>query len=211
MPACPELSLAAPRALQEWREPREPRGTAGCLEAFTPGRTTLTEGMNISCGGAVANTGIAMHLFGTEVHLVGRAGIDAFGSVLMREMERWGEGLSRDLVVDPGTRTSHSVILAVPGIDRIFLHDSAANQSFGADDVDFDAFPDAGLFHFGYPSHMTRISANGGEELVTLFRRAKERGLLTSLDGGSSPPSIWRRWIRTPLPERRTGARSSPA
>ena len=80
-----------------------PRGSL--LEAFTPGRTTLTEGMNISCGGAVANTGIAMHLFGTEVHLVGRAGIDAFGSVLMREMERWGEGLSRDLVVDPGTRT----------------------------------------------------------------------------------------------------------
>ena len=78
-----------------------PRGSL--LEAFTPGRTTLTEGMNISCGGAVANTGIAMHLFGTEVHLVGRAGIDAFGSVLMREMDYGDkEGGSKDCYEEKG-------------------------------------------------------------------------------------------------------------
>ena len=47
-------------------------------------------------------------------------------------------------------KTSYSVVLAIPGIDRIFLHDPGANVNFSGSDLDFEAIKEADLFHFGY-------------------------------------------------------------
>ena len=78
--------------------------------------------------------------------------------------------------------TSYSVVLAVPGIDRIFLHNPGANDSFYASDVDKEALSEAALFHFGYPTLMRSMYENDGAELIKLFRMVKEAGCATSLD-----------------------------
>ena len=75
-----------------------------------------------------------------------------------------------------------AAFLSVKGIDRIILHNSGANNSFGFEDVDFEIVEKANLFHFGYPSIMRHMYANEGEEFIRLFKNVKQSGAATSLD-----------------------------
>jgi sugar/nucleoside kinase (ribokinase family) len=110
------------------------------------------------------------------------------------------------LIVDKGSSTSYSVVLAVPGIDRIFLHNPGANDTFSNADIPEDALADAALFHFGYPPLMKKIYQNGGAELTAIFRRMKERGIATSLDLAAVDPNSeegredWRQILSGVLP-----------
>lgn len=148
-------------------------------EALVPGRLLNVEAADVHTGGSVSNTGLALKKLGAEVTLLGKIGSDAFGRMVNDIVESNGAG---GLLIDPECSTSYSIVLALPGIDRIFLHNPGANDSFGAEDVPDAVFESAELFHFGYPPIMRRMYENGGAELISLFRRAKEKGLLTSLD-----------------------------
>src|SRR6185295_13906903 len=72
---------------------------------------------------------------------------------------------------------------------RIFLHCPGANDTFGADDIDYSALHQTDLFHFGYPPRMKRLYQNEGAELITMFRQAKATGVTTSLDLAMPDPS----------------------
>ena len=173
-------------------------------EVLRPGQLINMGAMAVGTGGPVSNTGFAMHIFGAAVRYVARVGDDEIGQVLARAVERYGsrEGLR----VAPGEPTSYSVVLALPGIDRIFLHCPGTNDTFQADDVDYGLLRQVRLFHFGYPALMRRMYADGGDELSAIFRRAKESGATTSLDTAlPDPPSPagradWRRVYRLTLP-----------
>lgn len=145
-----------------------------------PGNLIQMEKAEIHTGGSVANTGLAMKLLGADVSLMGKVGDDAFGSMIQRILEEYGAG--GNLLVSPGESTSYTVVLAVPGIDRIFLHGPGANDTFCAENIPAKALEDAALFHFGYPPLMRRMYQEGGKELVKIFRMAKEAGAATSLD-----------------------------
>jgi sugar/nucleoside kinase (ribokinase family) len=86
------------------------------------------------------------------------------------------------LVPDPQVPTSHTLVLLTPGGERMFLHDSGANDAFGAADVATEALAGVRLFHLGYPALMRRLYRDEGEELARLFARVKAQGLTTSLD-----------------------------
>ena len=172
-------------------------------EALVPGRLLNVEAADVHTGGSVSNTGLALKKLGAEVTLLGKIGSDAFGRMVNDIVESNGAG---GLLIDPECSTSYSIVLALPGIDRIFLHNPGANDSFGAEDVPDAVFESAELFHFGYPPIMRRMYENGGAELISLFRRAKEKGLLTSLDmavpGESSDAALanWRAILEKLLP-----------
>ena len=93
------------------------------------------------------------------------------------------------MILSDQEKTSYSVVLAIPGIDRIFLHDPGANVTFSGSDLDFEAIKGADLFHFGYPTLMRRMYQNQGEELARMFRRIKEGGTAISLDMAAIDPS----------------------
>lgn len=149
-------------------------------ELLVPGGLINMNGADIHTGGAVANTGLAMKLLGEDVSLMGKIGCDMFGGVI--------EGILKNYQAEEGLirteeeATSYTIILAVPGIDRIFLHDPGANNSFCAADISEEVLRNADLIHFGYPPLLKKTYKNEGEELVTLMRRAKEAGTATSLD-----------------------------
>ena len=86
------------------------------------------------------------------------------------------------MLVCDGENSSYSVVLSIPGIDRIFLHDPGANATFCADDVPQEALNEAVLFHFGYPPLMKTMYRNNGHELIRLMKRAKASQVATSLD-----------------------------
>lgn len=53
----------------------------------------------------------------------------------------------------------------------------------------YDGLGDAKIFHFGYPPSMSRLIADDGEELAEMFRRVRDRGIVTSLDMNQPDPT----------------------
>jgi len=161
--------------------PAIPAGHAHSLGELLVAGTLVRVGQCVvSSGGAVANTGIALHRIGVPVALMGKAGDDAFGEILDGLMSAAGcAGAVRRV---PGEETSYTIVLAPPGIDRVFLHNPGANDTYTAADIDYDVVRHAKLFHFGYPPLMKAMIANEGDELVRVFAHAKQCGVTTALD-----------------------------
>ena len=149
-------------------------------DLLIPGKLINMEKPDIHTGGAVANTGLGMKVLGADVKLLGKVGDDEFGRMILDILGCYGA--DKDLIIDKASATSYSVVVAIPGIDRIFLHCPGANDTFTSDDIPDDALEDAVLFHFGYPTIMRQMFIEDGKHLKSLFERVWGKGLATSLD-----------------------------
>lgn len=149
-------------------------------EILQPGKLIEMKEADVHTGGAVANTGLGMKILGADVSLMGKVGQDEFGDMVLSILNKYGA--SDKMIRSKTESTSYSVVLAVPGIDRIFLHNPGANHSFKANDIEMEELKKASLFHFGYPPLMKSMYQNEGKELQAVFAKAKEAGCATSLD-----------------------------
>lgn len=156
------------------------RAVGSFAELFRPGKLIETEGLAISLGGVVANTGLAMRRFGRSVELMGCVGCDALGDLAMDRLTQ--AGVSGGIRRNPRAGTAYGLVIAPPGLDRVFLEDPGCNRIYTAADVDFERVHKSRLFHFGYPPLMDALWANGGAELRTLLSRARQAGAAVSLD-----------------------------
>jgi sugar/nucleoside kinase (ribokinase family) len=156
------------------------RTAVSFCELFRPGKLIETEGLDVSLGGVVANTGLAMRKFGQRVELMGCVGTDALGDLAVARLAQ--AGVSRGIRRNHRLGTAYGLVIAPPGLDRLFLEDPGCNRSFTADDLDDEVISQSRLFHFGYPPLMESLWTNGGVELQKLFQRVRERGVATSLD-----------------------------
>jgi len=154
-----------------------------------PGKMIQTGGIQLSAGGAVPNTGLALHKLGVPTRLIGKIGEDLFGEKVREIISRDAPQLVDDLVNDPGAATGFTIILNPPGFDRAFLHFPGANDTFYASDLPRTILQSADLFHFGYPSLMRSIYRADGGELVSILQRARRAGLSTSLDFSLPDPT----------------------
>lgn len=157
-------------------------------------------------GGAVANTGLALHRLGVKTALMGKVGDDPFGHAILGILRAYGEDVAAGMIVDPSVASSYTIVLNPPGLDRCFLYCPCANDTFGSDDLDYGRLEGARIFHFGYPPLMRRMFRHDGAELVRLLRRARERGPITSLDMALPDPTSeagrqdWPALLRVALP-----------
>lgn len=162
--------------------------SAALSDILAPGRLARVRGVDIHAGGVVANTGLAMALFGADVCLMGKIGMDEFGSMVLDLLRENGSrydsstDVTRGMIVSPDASTSYSIVIAPPGRDRLFLHDPGANDGFRVADLDMKAICASRLFHFGYPTLMSSMYANSGKELSGMFRAIDRLGVMTSLD-----------------------------
>jgi sugar/nucleoside kinase (ribokinase family) len=181
-----------------------PRGQFSAI--FQPGRLVQVGPARFSTGGAVSNTGLALHRLGVPTRLVAKVGDDPFAQIVRAVIAERDVRLIEDLITDPAAMTSYTVIVNPPGVDRIFLHCPGANDTFGPADVPDDLLARSALFHFGYPPIMRRMYQQDGAELVELLRRARARGATTSLDLTFPDPSSdsgradWRAILANALP-----------
>jgi Sugar kinases, ribokinase family len=149
-------------------------------DVLIPGKLLQVGEADVHTGGSVANTGLGMKVLGADVTLMGKIGKDAFGDMVLSILKQYDA--EKGMLISDQEATSYSVVLAVPGNDRIFLHHSGANHTFCTSDIPDVALEDAALFHFGYPTLMKSMYENVGEELVRLMKRMKEKEIATSLD-----------------------------
>ncbi len=173
---------------------------------MAPGRLFEVGAACMATGGAVSNTGVAMHILGQPVSLMGKIGDDSFGRAIQSILSKAGEGLAEGMIVSPGAVSSYSVVINIPGHDRTFLHCPGANHSFDSKDVTQERLAGASLLHFGYPPIMARTYADGGVELERIFKTAKSLGMTTSMDmvvpdpDGPSGKADWQAIFKRVLP-----------
>jgi sugar/nucleoside kinase (ribokinase family) len=161
----------------------------GFEQRFRPGHLVEVGPAAISTGGAVSNTGLALHKLGIQTRLMGKVGDDLLGHVVRQVVAAHGGDLVDGMVIDGSAHTSYTIIIDPPGVDRAFLHFPGANDTFGAGDVRYDVVAEARLFHFGYPPLMKRMFEDGGAQLVEILKRVKALGVTTSLDMTLPDPS----------------------
>jgi sugar/nucleoside kinase (ribokinase family) len=175
-------------------------------EILRPGKLLVVGAPTISTGGPVSNTGLALRRLGLKVSLMGKCGDDPFGEMLLDVLRREAPGCESGMSVSPGEKTSYTIAIVLPGIDRIFLHCPGANDTFGSGDIDTSVVRRARLFHFGYPPLMKRMYSGSGNELAKILQGAKDAGAITSLDMALPDPDSeagrtdWRTILSKALP-----------
>lgn len=172
--------------------------------AFQPGRLLKIGEAVLSTGGSVSNTGIALSKLGCRVAYMTGTGLDAFGDIIIEKMKAYGstDGIFRHSTAD----SSYSIILALPGIDRIILHNPGCNDEFRAEQIDWSIVETARHFHLGYPPIMRSLYLNDGDEAAKILEQVKQLGVSSSLDMALPDPNSeagqidWQRWLATVLP-----------
>lgn len=156
------------------------RDTSNIADILQPGTLVQMGEMTFSTGGSVSNVGIAMKIFGCSVGFVAKVGADAIGRIIIEMLEKNGsaEGIS----VAENEASSYSVVISAPGIDRIFMHCSGTNDTFGSADLNLAAVGKSRLFHLGYPTLMRSLFADQGRELASILQSVKQIGVTTSMD-----------------------------
>ncbi len=179
----------------------------GARTLLDPGQLVVVGPAVMSTGGAVSNAGLALHRLGIPTVLMGKVGDDLFGGKVVDILRGHDPALAEGMSVTPGQPTSYSIVISPPGIDRMFLHCSGTNDTFGAGDVDYDLLNEVKLFHFGYPPIMRRIYSAGGRELEYLLKRVRKHNVTTSLDMSMPDPESesgrvdWKSFLKRVLPK----------
>ena len=170
---------------------------------LTPGKVINMGKVNISTGGPVSNTGIALERLGIKTSLMGKIGNDYFGKGIL---EILGNSACRGMNITEGQQTSYTVVIVPPGVDRIFLHSPGANNTFASEDINYDLVEQSRIFHFGYPPLMEKIFEDNAAQLIKIFKKVKDLGVTTSLDMSLPDPSSragkvdWEKVLQNLLP-----------
>lgn len=178
----------------------------GSIDAIVPGNLIELDGVELSTGGAVPNTGLALKKLGVETSLVGKVGEDHFGRIILDILQEEDENAADSMIVSSGEISSYTVLISPPGTDRIIFHYPGTNNSFSTGDIPYDDIKKNKLFHFGYPPLMANFYKNDGAELEEMMAQIKKRGLVTSLDMALPDPDSpagkidWQKLLKRVLP-----------
>lgn len=149
-------------------------------DLLKPGKLIEIGKLDIILGGAVPNTGLLMKHFGNSVFLNGLTGEDSIGQVAKEYFKQYG--IADGVTQTDQASTAYSIVIAPQGIDRIFLESPGCNQVFGLEYIDFDSVTQSRLFHFGYPPLLRQFYLDEGRQLIEMYQKVHEMGVLTSLD-----------------------------
>ena len=185
--------------------PRFPdTGARRIEEILRPGKLVNVENAMISTGGPVSNTGINMKTLDNKVCFCACVGDDVLGRLTVDLLK--ASGNAEGIHPISNVASSYTVVVAPPGIDRIFLHNPGTNNHFGSENLDPKLIQQCRHFHLGYPPLMDRMFADEGKELAKIFKIAKEAGATTSCDMTLPDPSSpsgkapWRKILENILP-----------
>jgi sugar/nucleoside kinase (ribokinase family) len=145
---------------------------------LVPGQLYEIGSAQLTLGGCVANTGLALAAAGVPTHLCSRVGNDPLGEMARRLLAEHGMDLD-DVTTTAGAATSYSIVLQLPDHDRTFWHHPGANTVFTGREVNLAGVD---ILHVGYPPLLPALLADDAAPLIQLLKEARSRGMTTSLD-----------------------------
>jgi sugar/nucleoside kinase (ribokinase family) len=157
----------------------------GLPKEIKPEQETLVEGFRLTLGSSSAIFAHNLAVLGTQVGIVSRIGDDPFGKMAVGWLEAGGVDVTH-VSVAKTTGTGLSVILAHPG-ERFILTYPGTMFELSYADLNFDYILSARHLHLS--SFFLHRALR--PQIPELFRRAKEKGLTTSLDTNDDPEDRW--------------------
>jgi sugar/nucleoside kinase (ribokinase family) len=132
----------------------------------------------LTLGGCVANTGLALAAAGIPTRVCSRLGDDPLGEIARRLLTEKGvdlEGITTTAVA----ATWYDIVLQLLGHDRAFWHHAGANAAFTRREVNLDGVD---ILHLGYPPLLPALLADDAAPLLNLLKEARSRQITTALD-----------------------------
>ncbi len=142
------------------------------------GELVMADQLLLTIGGCAANAAVDLAKMGVSAAVVGRVGDDAFGRIVMEILGSHGLDTST-IHQTPGAATSQTLIVNVAGQDRRFIHSFGANALFRAADIPLDRLRQSRVLYLGGYLLMPNMTH---DELIPVFRAAREAGVKTVLD-----------------------------
>jgi sugar/nucleoside kinase (ribokinase family) len=158
-------------------------------EAIGDGKLIVVDPIEVTTGGIVSNTGVAMARLGMKVSAFTYVGRDDWAAVVRHKFEVEGVDTSR-LMTHPTAATSTTAVLIDPSGERSFAHCVGAPKLM--DKAMFlnnlDLFANSRMVVLGYYSLMPNLEP----DLPEIFAKIRATGCLTVLDsagdGGGLQP-----------------------
>ncbi len=160
------------------------------------GDLQLVERMELHSGGCAANTGLGLAKLGIDTAVAGKVGSDGFGDFLVSRFRSHGidtSGIARDAA----TATSATMVLVHSDGERSFLHYLGANATFTLEDIELESVLNTRVLHVAGALVMPSFD---GPPTAELLSRARERGVITSLDTVYDATGQWMQKLAPALP-----------
>jgi sugar/nucleoside kinase (ribokinase family) len=143
-----------------------------------PGELLLADRIAFFPGGNALNTAVALQRLGEQVSFFGTLGDDAFGDLLLAELEKVGLDL-RGVKREPGCATPTTLIYRAQNEDRRYISALGAADTFTGENVPLELIPGDGvLLAAGY----LKLRAWNDEALLEIIRQARQRGCTVVLN-----------------------------
>ena len=146
------------------------------------GGTLFIDELTLAVSGAAGSAAIAAAKYGLDVLAVGGVGEDDMGAWVLQKLESHGVDIS-EMERCPGVSTSSSIVTTSSDGCPPALHKKGATGTFFVGEALADRALDTKILHLGGTGLMDRMD---GEPSVNLLRRARERGVTTTLDDFAS-------------------------
>ena len=178
----------------------KPQEVIGAGKVFEIGR------ISYSTGGAVSNTGLALHRLGIDVDLLAVVGADWVGQAIVNYVRQYDSSLGDHILIVPDAASAYTIVIEPQNHDRTLLTHTGVYHGFGVHNIDLDLAAGCKLFHLGYPTMLPRLYGNDGAGFLELVQAVKELGPITSIDMSLPAPDSpsgqadWRLILRRCLP-----------
>jgi sugar/nucleoside kinase (ribokinase family) len=145
---------------------------------LVPGQLYEIGSAQLSLGGCVANTGLALAAAGVPTRVCATVGDDPLGEIIRRLLAEH-EIDTESVTITTGAATSYTIVLQLPDHDRTFWHHPGANAVFTGREVNLDGVD---ILHIGYPPLLPALLADDAAPLLNVLQEARSRQITTSLD-----------------------------
>ncbi len=143
------------------------------------GELTKIQKISPAVGGCVPNVAVDIKVIdkGIDVYACGKVGDDDDGAFVIKTLANYGVNTD-NVCVDKEQTTSFTDVMSVNGGERTFFTYAGASAVFGDKDIPCD-FANVKMLHLGYFLLLDKVDNGDG---VAILKRAKEKGVMTSID-----------------------------
>jgi sugar/nucleoside kinase (ribokinase family) len=160
------------------------------------GKLALVDSMELHIGGCASNTGTALAKIGVDAAIIGKVGNDGFGDFMVNELSKYGADCS-GIVRDEVTHTSATMVMVDSKGERTFIHYIGANATLTEQDVDWNVVKNGKILHVAGTFLMPAFD---GQPTANVLKKAKELGVITSLDTCWDSRGNWMKLLEPCLP-----------
>lgn len=151
------------------------------------GKLMLVDRMELHGGGCANSTGIGLSRLGIKTAVIGKVGRDGFGDFMVDNLTRNGVDCA-GVVRDDSAATSATMVLVHGDGERSFIHYIGANGTLTEQDVNFDVVKSSKALHI---AGSFLLPGFDGEPTARVLKKAKEMGVITSLDTAWDSRGNW--------------------